>query len=47
VKQKNVTLTDDQFDKLKKEGKLSGISANSIIVIALTEYLKKKEKERK
>ena len=47
MKNKQVTFTDDQFDRIKAEQKQSGISANSIIVIAVDEYLKKKEKERK
>jgi len=33
--------------RLKKEVKESGLTGNSIVIIALTEYLSKKEKERK
>ena len=33
--------------RLEAEKKVSGINANSIVIIAVTEYLNKKERERK
>jgi hypothetical protein len=46
MKFKHVPFPEELFEKLKQEQKLSGINGNSIVIIAVTEYLKKKEKER-
>ena len=46
-KQVTAYLPKPLGDKLENEKKLSGHNANSIIIIALDEYLKKKDRERK
>ena len=45
MKFKNVPFTDELFDRIEKEKKRSGINANSIVILAVTEFLTKKEKE--
>ena len=47
MKYKHVKFTDEMFEMIKKESSATGINENSIIVIAVGEYLKKKERERK
>ena len=45
-KYKHVKFPDDLFNRIETEKESSGVNANSIVVIAVDEYLKKKEKER-
>jgi len=47
MKNKNVQFTKSQLENLKTEKDISGYSANTIIRMAVDEYLKKKECERK
>lgn len=47
MKFKHVPFPEELFTKLENEKKLSGINSNSIVIIAVTEYLNKKDKERK
>ncbi len=44
---KHINFPDELTKRLKEEKELSGINANAIVIIAVNEYLKKKEKERK
>lgn len=46
MKYKHIPFTDELFNRIEAEKKASGINANSIVIIAVTEYLTKKEKER-
>lgn len=46
MKYKNVPFPTPLFDRIEAEKKASGVNANSIVIIAVTEYLTKKEKER-
>jgi len=43
---RNILFQDVLLKSIEEEQKLSGINANSIVIIAVTEYLKRKEKER-
>lgn len=47
TKFKKFPINKELDEMLKKEVKASALTGNSICIIALTEYLKKKEKERK
>lgn len=46
LKFKHVPFPDELFKRLEDEKKASGIVSNSIVIIAVTEYLTKKEKDR-
>ncbi len=46
-KYKKFPMTEKLDERLKNEVRESGISGNAIVVIALDEYLKKRERERK
>ena len=45
--EKRVSLPKNLFERLKIEKEKSGINANTIIILALDDYLKKKEKDNK
>ena len=44
MKYKHIPLTEDLYKRLEAEKTAAGINANAIIIIALTEYLEKKER---
>ncbi len=43
---KKFPLTKEMDKRLKAEVSASGINGNAVVILALDEYLKKKEKER-
>jgi len=43
---KTVTFTEELFKRLNSEKKQTGISANSIIVMSVDEWLRKQAKKR-
>ncbi len=47
MKNKNVGFPNDLFEALKKEKEISGIPANTLIVMATRKYIEQLKKDRK
>lgn len=45
-KKKMLNLKKDLHEKLEHESRVTGINMNTVIVLALTEYLERKENKR-